>query len=323
MFAVYIIYDNQITDIIKYNNVFNKLNKSVTMKTIDKYIIGYNIQFYNNNHNEFNIKILNLDEKIIKDNLITFYAYKLFKNYTYCIELDFNFNHMIDINKLDQDKFDICSGYNSNILMNEIFSYSELEVIKKLNKNINFSLFNNKIVNNFKIYNISSLHMNTFYENITYIYNKLLLNNINASNIQLYTIYQILYPNYISFKLLETIPELILENEEVLDDQLTNELDEDNSNIILYLNSDVIIKNQLINYYLIDYNKEINWYVIRSHFKKLNNNTILSLRNTYLKKSKIKENKLDPKDKIYFPIGRKLRLKNNQPYEYFYCVFYN
>ena len=305
MFAAYIIYNDQITDIIKYNNIFMKLNQL----DIDKYIIGYNIQFLDNKWNELNIKIIELnDNHDIKNNLLSFYAYKLFKNYTYCIELDFNFNQNLDFNNINQ--YNICSGYTTIISLNEIFTNSELDVIKDFNKNINLSLFNNKIVSNFKICNVSSLHINTFYENIIYIYNKLLSNNINISTIQLYTIYQLLYPNYITFSLLETINELLYENEEL---SLENKDDLSKKNIVEH-----IIEKKLTNNY-----KKIDWFVIRSHFKKINSNTIISLQNTFLKKSRIKENKLDPMDKINFPIGRKLELKNNQPYEYFYCVFYN
>jgi hypothetical protein len=298
MFAAYIIYNDQITDIIKYNNIFNKLNQT----SIDKYIIGYNIQF---SDNKLNIKILELNNNHdIKNNLLSFYAYKLFKNYTYCIELDFNFNQSLDLKNINQNQYNICSGF-STLLLNELFTNSELEVIKKLNKNINLSLFNNKIISNFKICNISSLHINTFYENIIYIYNKLLLDNINVSTIQLYTIYQLIYPNYITFNLLETINELSSESDEIFNNNESN------------ISKKNIVKQNINNY------KNIDWFVIRSHFKKLNNNTILSLKNTFLKKNKIRENKLDPKDKINFPIGKKLQLKDNQPFEYFYCVFYN
>lgn len=321
MFAAYIIYDNQITDIIKYNNVFKKLNQS----SIDKYIIGYNIQFSDNQQNFLDINIIDLSNKDnIKDNLLSFYAYKLFKKYTYCIELDFNFYHNIDLNNINKNQYNIWSGYNTILSLNEIFTNLELEVIKKLNKNIKLSLFNNKIVNNFKICNVSSLHINTFYENIIYIYNKLLSNNINVSTMQLYTIYQLLYPNYITFNLLETIYELSKSDEtclypptciEILDEspeQLSEELLEELPEELIYQNNiDIIIKNQ-----------EIDWFVIRSHFKKINNNKIISLQNTYLKKDRIKENKLDPDDKINLPINRKLELKSIQPFEYFYCVFY-
>jgi hypothetical protein len=94
MFSAYIIYNDQITDIIKYNNIFNKLNQPL----IDKYIVGYNIQFSDNKWNELNIKIIELnDNHDIKNNLLSFYAYKLFKKYTYCIELDFNFNQSLDL----------------------------------------------------------------------------------------------------------------------------------------------------------------------------------------------------------------------------------
>jgi hypothetical protein len=46
--------------------------------------------------------------------------------------------------------------------------------------------------------------------------------------------------------------------------------------------------------------KKINWFVIKSHFKKINTNTIISLQNTHLKKDRIRENKLDLEDKFIF-----------------------
>jgi hypothetical protein len=306
MIAVYIIYNNEYQDIKKYLDCFAKIK----LPNNNKYIIGDNIPFTEMK----NIKILHVDNK-----LLPFYTYKLFKNYTYCIELELDYNAIINVD--DINVRDICTGYKIVNSLTDIFNENSLEKIKLINKNINFSLFNNKIINNFKIYNISSLHNNTFYENIVYIYEKFLSNNVILTNIQLFTIYQLLYPNYISYVLLETIKELIEEevgdiinnNLKILDEKLDNNLE---------TNLKIKINDSYFNYYFRNNIDTTNWYVIKKYFKIINNNTILSLQDTYIKKNGVKENKNDPYDKINLPIGRRLKLKNYQPFEYFYNVYF-
>jgi len=181
IYAVYIIHTTNLDDEINTLNTYPNDN-------INKFIIG--LTGYAENIYNSNITFVNTE---IPQILQSFYAYKLFTNYKYCIEILNGVKLNINYNLLDSIE---CIGGNYIILDNLLLTDTEINKIKQIKKNINFNQTNYKIIDTIKIFNIISLIKNTFYENILYLYDKFNSINLTLTTIQLYIVYQLLYPNH-------------------------------------------------------------------------------------------------------------------------------
>jgi len=276
-------------------------------KNLELLISNVNI-FLEKQHSLFDIIIYsnqtpttNHNLQILSYNVDDYFFYPNVKNSTYDFIIEIN--DTVDLNIflsffVDYEKYISCN-YK---MINNYFNENDLKLIPNITKKKNIDLNVNSIPDSIKIYNVNNLKKINWVNTMEYIHNKCIEFDININNEKLLVLYQILYPQYIE---LQELKDYIEKNED--EEQKSNELTSEYKKLELYTH---------------EYKKENIWLIKRSACKKLLNNYVVSIDNTYLKKNNVKENKNDPTDKIYVRIGKKFKLSWIQKFTFFYVVDY-
>lgn len=307
MILIYIHNTQNIELLISNVNIF--LNKS---KILNKYfdIVIYSSQNASITHN------LN----IIDNSNDFFYKNLEHSNHNYIIEVDDTVNLNIflsyEFNKHDNNY--IISNYN-----NSISNYFTEDDIKKISKKT-ITTVKIQTPDSIKIYNLNNLKKISWYNTMHYLHNKCNELHIYINDKKLLILFQLLYPQYIELQkfeeYIEKEPEIIEIKQEKIEvileelEELEEELVEEQEDINLDKIEEIIreierkFKNSTV------------WLIKQSACKKLLNDYVQCLENTYLKKNSIKENKKDPYDKIYVRIGSKFKLSYLQNLNHFYLV---